>query len=145
MVDPETFSCPASYHFTASVGRRRENSCTRRNYVSTSWGIIFGRTTGISANSVYLHIYAADCQETAWDIATYYYNLSVEGYAKAADEIRGETDLYYVNGDEFRFYTMNKEYVTDEAYTAMLQRFINPEDPAYQMKLGTYQAPITIR
>lgn len=97
------------------------------------------------ASSIYLHIYSDNMQKVEWDIVSSYYNLSLDMYAEAADRIRSETSLFFVNGDDFRFYEINNEYVTEEEYSTIIERFIDPVDTTYQMQLGTYLAPISIK
>lgn len=99
----------------------------------------------IYANSIYLHIYSDNIQEVEWDIVSNYYNLSLDMYAEAADRIRSETSLFFVNGDDFKFYEINNEYVTEDEYSTIIERFIDPVDTTYQMQLGTYLAPISIK
>lgn len=111
-------------------------------YVLALDGIV---RNSIYANCIYLHIYSDNIQEVEWDIVSNYYNLSLDMYAEAADRIRSETSLFFVNGDDFKFYKINDEYVPEDEYSTIIKRFIDPVDTTYQMQLGTYLAPISIK
>ena len=99
---------------------------------------------GVYASFYYMDIFSENQQKVDWAISTNSYNMSQNTYAKEIDAIRSETDLFYEAEDEIRVYKINDQYVSDTEYAAMTDRFIDPVDPAYQMKPGTYQNPISV-
>ena len=111
-----------------------------KKYVLALDGLI---RDSLYANTSYLCIYSNDVQKVEWEIMSNYYNLSLDMYAETADKIRNETDLFYVNEESFRFYKINNEYVAEEEYATIIERFIDPVDSTYQMQLGTYDIPIS--
>lgn len=104
---------------------------------------------GVYANSSTLAVYSSENYEVAHEIVAHYYSTYEDsfGYAAEAQKIREKTNLYYEDGYDFYYYTINGEFVSKEAYSQMSGRFVMPSDGKYALKdgyyhKGTYSAPI---
>lgn len=109
----------------------------RQSYVIALDGYL---RDGVYAGSSYLQIYSCDDWEIEYDIASHHYDLSV--YEDQAAEVRQQTDLYIEDGEDFRYFTVNNEYVTEEDYNKISERFAVPDDSVHQFYSGTYDTPI---
>lgn len=62
------------------------------------------------------------------------------GVDELINEVKNETDLYRMDGDQFFFYKIDDEYVSYEEYTDMSERFVTEDE--IEMLPGTYEIPI---
>ena len=63
-------------------------------------------------------------------------------YAENAAQLLSETDLCTEDEDTVTANRFDDTYITDEQYEALRARFVEPTDPAYQMKPVTLDHPV---
>ncbi len=64
-------------------------------------------------------------------------------YKEQIDRIKAESDLYIMDGDIIRSYTLNEKYISKAEYEKNTEnRFVESTDSKYQMKPGTYENPL---
>ena len=69
--------------------------------------------------------------------------FNTEGaYAEDAQRVRKETDLCVESDGFVNVYRYDDDYISHEKYDAIRARFVEPTDPAYQMKPVTTENPI---
>lgn len=99
---------------------------------------------GVYRSSSYLNIFASNNipNEINMKITIDVLYTSISDYAEEANNIRSETSLYYEEGNIFRYYKINGNYVKETEYDSIRNRFIDPTDEAYSLKSGSYDVPI---
>ena len=79
--------------------------------------------------------------KTAHTLRSSFY--ATEGaYASEAEKIMRETTLYREEDGIVTVYLYDGAYISEAEYDAMRDRFVEPTDPAYQMKPVTLQNPV---
>ena len=64
-------------------------------------------------------------------------------YKEQIDRIKAESDLYIMDGDIIRSYTLNEKYISKAEYEKNTEnRFVESTDSKYQMKPSTYENPL---
>lgn len=63
-------------------------------------------------------------------------------YAEDAERIMTETDLYELDDGLLTVWEYDDTYITEAQYDEIAARYVEPTDPAYQMKPVTLQDPI---
>lgn len=96
---------------------------------------------GVSAHGTYLDIYSESNFKAGMELFEGYYSLYGDTYQESAAKIRAETSLYYEDGEDFRFYQINDQYVTKEAFDAAWARYEEPRE-GFQPKNGSFVKPI---
>ena len=79
-----------------------------------------------------------------YNIESWYFYLMAgksQWYEEQITKIRQETDLYEETENTFYSYAINEQYVSKEDYDRMIERFVEPNESAYQMYIGTYEDP----
>lgn len=96
---------------------------------------------GVSAYGTYLDIYSESNFTVGTEIFEGYYSLYGDTYQESAAKVRSETSLYYEDGEDFRFYQINDQYVTKEAFDSAWTRFDEPRE-GFQPQIGSFIKPI---
>lgn len=83
---------------------------------------------------------------TLKELTVSYTNLAAgyEEYNKEAQKIQKETDLYFLDGDNFYSYKIDGKYASKSDYTSALVCYILPEDEKYIPKEGTKSNPLNL-
>jgi len=105
-----------------------------------------GFRDGIFRGSGFLHVFSSNNGEFSEDMKIERESIFLEGgqshYLEDAEKIKNETTLHYEDSGFFVWYQIDEEYVSDEEYNTAINRFEDPVDDAYKMKIGTYDEPI---
>ena len=97
---------------------------------------------GVEAYIDYMEVYSKPGFKVGKEFFNTYYSLYNNWYGDYVDKVRSETTLYYEDEYDFRFYQIDGQYVTEEAFNNALARYEEPKD-GYAPKVGTYANPIT--
>lgn len=97
---------------------------------------------GVEAYIDYMEVYSKPDFKVGKEFFNTYYSLYNNWYGDYVDKVRSETTLYYENEYDFRFYKIDGQYVTEEAFNNALARYEEPKD-GYAPKVRTYATPIS--
>lgn len=106
---------------------------------------------GIWKSSGYWRVYSGNDEGFSVDIEITSGSILIEGndnlydnlYIEQANEIKNQTSLYYEDDGYLHYYQINGEYVSKEKYDDEKNRFVEPIDDAFNLRIGTYETPIS--
>jgi len=99
---------------------------------------------GSWANSYYCYAYDIIDGQLEMYIHTTsgFVSTNNDTYGPRAEEIKSETDLYVEDEHGVYYWSANDSYISEEEYDRTLDRFTDPTDSTYQMKVGTLSNPL---